>query len=278
MTRFMFAMTVLLSLFTIHACTTAPSNSPATVPATTQRMFPVIVPESVFLTRLVSADELFTQLLQEMHVAPPNARAVAILQEPLRASSAILPYGSPVNPLNSPRSNFYGTGGIVTAVVYIVNRSGSMMDHFDPLKSELKRSTGNLTPLHRFAIILFDGTDKEILGGKEELRRASRETRQEVTKEIDALHAGTGDAKTEPLLSAFKSAFALKPQLVYFLTDEGFDPELLQQLDELNKGKKIRVNTLAFVRKEPAYEQQLRTLAKNNGGVYRFISEKELDR
>jgi hypothetical protein len=44
----------------------------------------------------------------------------------------------------------------------------------------------------------------------------------------------------------------------------------------LNKNKKVRVNTLAFVNPDPSYEDQLKEMAKKNGGVFKFVAEKDL--
>jgi len=70
----------------------------------------------------------------------------------------------------------------------------------------------------------------------------------------------------------------MKPQLIYFLTDGAFDPQLFDHVKSLNKDHKVHINTLAFVNADPRYESQLKDLAKQNGGSYKFVSEKDLGR
>ena len=47
---------------------------------------------------------------------------------------------------------------------------------------------------------------------------------------------------------------------------------------KLNKDKKVHINTVAFVKEEPSYKVQLEELAKDNGGMYHFVPEKDLGR
>ena len=38
----------------------------------------------------------------------------------------------------------------------------------------------------------------------------------------------------------------------------------------------VRINTLAFVTEDAKCAEQLKNLAKGNGGTYKFVSEKDL--
>jgi hypothetical protein len=38
----------------------------------------------------------------------------------------------------------------------------------------------------------------------------------------------------------------------------------------------VQVNTFGFVYNDPISEEQLKELAKQNGGVYKFVSDKDL--
>ena len=191
----------------------------------------------------------------------------------------IAPYGTPGGGTGAgPKSNFYGTGGNATRIVYIIDHSGSLLDNFDFLREEVKKSVGNLVPLQFYNVVMVSEEAHTVLTPGQ-LVRANGESKKEFASKIAEYRAqGQNDDLLPPFQEAFEEAFKCKPQLVYFLTDGHFDPKLLDVVERLNKDKKVRINTLAFVNKEPSYEEQLRGMAKNNGGVYKFISEKDLGR
>ena len=165
----------------------------------------------------------------------------------------------------------------VHKVVYVIDHSGSMLDNFDFLREELKRSVNKLFPVQQFAVVTF-AEDAEVLGPPT-LQRATRTAQRDLANQVDAVKAqGENDGQLAPFQHAFEKAFAMKPELIYFLTDGAFDPRLFAQIDRLNAHHTVRINTLAFVHADPQYESQLKRLAKENGGMYRFVSEKDLGR
>ncbi|OPX24126.1 MAG: hypothetical protein B1H04_02695, partial [Planctomycetales bacterium 4484_123] len=61
-----------------------------------------------------------------------------------------------------PKSRFFGTGGSAYHIVYVVDRSGSMIETFDEVREEMKRSILRLSPAQTFHVIFFSsGTPKE---------------------------------------------------------------------------------------------------------------------
>lgn len=191
----------------------------------------------------------------------------------------IAPYGTPGGGMGAgPKSAFFGTGGGgAYRIVYIIDHSGSLLDNFDFLREEVKRSVGNLLPVQQFAVVAFS-EDVTVLG-PQSLQRATTDAKRDLEKRIDEIKAqGQNDDMLPPFEHAFESAFSLKPQLIYFLTDGAFDSKLYDVIKSLNKDHKVRINTLAFVNADPRYEGQLKELAKDNGGVYKFVSEKDLGR
>ena len=69
--------------------------------------------------------------------------------------------------------------------------------------------------------------------------------------------------------SSLRKAFAMKPQLIYFLTDGHFSPQLREVAQKLNREGRVHINTIAFVNREPSYEDQLKRAGEcKNGGVY----------
>jgi hypothetical protein len=190
----------------------------------------------------------------------------------------ISPYGTPGGGMGSgPKSNFFGTGGSAVKIVYIIDHSGSLLDNFDFLRAEVKRSVDNLLPVQQFAVVAFS-EEAEVLGPPQ-LQRATTDAKHDLERRIEDIKAqGQNDDMLPPFQHAFEKGLAMKPQLIYFLTDGAFDPKLFDVIRGINKDHKIRINTLAFVQSDPRYEEQLKKLATENGGVYKFVSEKDLGR
>jgi hypothetical protein len=186
-------------------------------------------------------------------------------------------YGAPGAGGNGPRSSFYGTGGNAVRIVYILDHSGSMLDNFDFLKGEAEKSVGRLVPLQYFSVILV--SDRVTFVGPPNMTRALPDAKKIFAAALKKERAeGQNDDLLAPFQQAFERAFAQKPDLIYFLTDGRFGEGLIKAINTLNKDKKVHINTIAFVTEEPSYKGQLEQLAKDNGGSYKFIPEKELGR
>ena len=176
-----------------------------------------------------------------------------------------------------PRSSFYGTGGNATRIVYILDHSGSMLDNFDFLRVEAVKSVDRLVPLQSFAVVLV--SDHVNVVGPGQLQRAMPDAKKQFADALKKERAeGQNDNLLGPFEQAFNRAFAMKPELIYFLTDGRFGDGLIDKVNQLNKDKKVHINTIAFVTEEPGYKEQLEQLAKENGGTYKFIPERDLGR
>lgn len=192
----------------------------------------------------------------------------------------VAPFGVPGGGTGGagPKSNFYGTGGGATKIVYILDNSGSMIDVFDYLRKDVKKSVNNLFPIQQFGVIVFSEEAVVIAN----MTRATNESKRELGAKIDTVVAqGQNDYTLAPYKDAFVKAFAMKPQLIYFLTDGAFDPKLLEELKALNKDKKVRINTIAFLSSAENAEfltlyEQLAAMAKENGGKFRKVTEKDM--
>ena len=175
------------------------------------------------------------------------------------------------------RSSFYGTGGNATRIVYILDHSGSMLDNFDFLRLEAIKSVDRLVPLQSFAVVLV--SDHVSMAGPAQLTVALPEAKKQFGDALKKERAeGQNDNLLGPFEQAFNRAFAMRPQLIYFLTDGRFGDGLIEKVNVLNKDKKVHINTIAFVTEEPGYKEQLEQLAKDNGGSYKFIPERDLGR
>ncbi|MFQ5490233.1 MAG: hypothetical protein ACE5GE_05880, partial [Phycisphaerae bacterium] len=81
------------------------------------------------------------------------------------------------------------------------------------------------------------------------------------------------EGSTDPI-PAMRRALAVKPDLIYFLTDGDFDPLLIEVLADWNQKQKVRIFTIAYV--SQAGSVLLEQIARENGGEFKFVSEHEL--
>ncbi len=174
-----------------------------------------------------------------------------------------------------------GPGGAqaITRIVYLLDHSGSLLDNFNFLQKELKRSTADLYAFQYFGVIVFAGTEEgtQILTPGNSLVRATKENTRSAGLKMDRIVAqGRNDDELLPFLDAFQKAFAMHPQVIYFLTDGRFDPQLIKEVARLNQDKAVRINTIAFVRQEDDYFDQMRAISRQSGGTFKFVSEREV--
>ncbi len=174
-------------------------------------------------------------------------------------------------------SKFFGTesGGNVTKVVYVVDRSGSMFDTFSYVQAELARSIKELKTIQRFHIIFFaDDRPYELkINGNAKLQLATVPTKKAATDWVDDQIAESSTGRTDPR-KALIQAFEKNPELIYLLTDGLFPTETLDTIKKHNTNRKVRINTIAF--KSRTGEPLLKKIATENGGAYKFISENQL--
>ena len=184
------------------------------------------------------------------------------------------PYGTPGGG-RGIGVKFFDSKGSARKIVYILDHSGSMVETFDYLRQETIRSIGAMLPVQSFSVVMFSESASAIYP---QLQRATPEIKQDFAKKIMNYRAqGYNDDLFDPFYDAFKKAFDMQPEVIYFLCDGNFDPRLVDAVtNQLNKNKKVRVNTLMYVSTDPSCEEQLKELAKKNGGAYKFVAEKDL--
>ncbi len=170
---------------------------------------------------------------------------------------------------------FFGIGGKARGarrIVYVVDRSGSMFETMDGVKKELKRSIQSLRRSQRFHIVFYNDAQHPVENPPRKLVSATTARKADALAFIDGVEAA---GSTNPL-GALERAFAVKPDLVYFLSD-GVIPmaaEVLNLLDKLNPGRKVRIFTIAYVDRHGA--ELLETIAREHRGNFRYVSEDEL--
>jgi hypothetical protein len=174
-----------------------------------------------------------------------------------------------------------GVSGNAKAVVYVCDATGTMLGlRFTLLQRELTKAVDILKPIQRFGVVFFHG-DK---GGKwftsmdDTLVNASPVAKQKAFSFIR--DTGLGGAGTDPL-PGLKAAFAMKPQLIYFLSDGQFNDissydQVLAEVKKLNPDRQTKVNTILFEGVDPLAEACLRKLADENGGMFKLVKVADL--
>jgi len=144
-----------------------------------------------------------------------------------------------------------------------------MTDTFDFVRQEMKRSIGALRRSQKFHVVFFNVGDP-VENPPRELVAAIPANKAQAFQFVDSILPGGG---TDPE-SAMRRAFAVEPDIIYFLTDGEFRPELVQRLREWNQKEKTRIFTIAFV--GSGGTALLEQIARENGGEFRFVSENHL--
>ena len=139
---------------------------------------------------------------------------------------------------------FFGLGGSARGarrIVYVVDRSGSMLDTFFHVREELKRSIGELRRSQKFHVIFFNAGEP-LENPPKRLVRAIKAHREAFFGFLDTVFPA---GSTKPA-RAMRRALAEHPDLIYFLTDGAFDPDLIGELDRWNKHRKVKIFTIAY--------------------------------
>jgi hypothetical protein len=191
------------------------------------------------------------------------------------SSGALARFGAPGGGKGiGPKSPFMGVSGNAMKVVYLCDSSGSMMNKFDTLRQELRKAADGLKPIQAFDIIFFSedtfvALDKQLMLATPEVKR----------KAYDFLDKTAPHGSSDPI-PGLRAAFSTQPQLIYMLTDGDFpnNAQLLEEIRKLNKDKKVKINTIAFMDRGEEYEKLLKQIADDNGGLFKFVSDSELQK
>lgn len=170
-------------------------------------------------------------------------------------------------------SEFFGVGRSARGaqrIVYVVDRSGSMLDSFAYVQSELKRSIAALRRSQKFHVIFFN-SGPPLESPPQRLVSAIHAHKQQFFAFLDTV-VPRGDTQPE---RAMRRALALEPDLIYLLSDGiDFEPTLLQKLDEWNKGRRTRIFTIAYL--DRTGSELLERIARAHNGEFTFVSEYDL--
>ncbi|MBM4050211.1 MAG: VWA domain-containing protein [Planctomycetes bacterium] len=166
--------------------------------------------------------------------------------------------------------SFFGhkTGGTVKTVVFIVDKSGSMIgERLTEATRELKDTIAKMALSVRFNVIFFEERRFDKLA--DALVPATVKNKIDAYAFIDEIEAV---GLSEPL-EAFRFAFRLGPETIYMLTDGEFDERVCDAVKKMNQelspSNRIKIMTIAF--KDRRGDYQLKRLARESGGQFKFV-------
>jgi len=168
-----------------------------------------------------------------------------------------------------------GVEGEARGIVYVVQTSGGMVDCMAYIQKSTRKSIEELVPSQQFGVVVF--SEQATVLSK--MLPATAEAKHNAAAQISEIQA-QGQAAYELLQwkDAFAKAFAMKPQLIYFVTDGSMDPKLIDAVKAMDK--KVKINVIGLVNADGKDAQrladQLATIAKDHGGEFRNIPEKEI--
>lgn len=187
--------------------------------------------------------------------------------------------GSTRDAIGGGAGSLWGVGGGQTpnsaSFVYVLDRSGSMQDTFPLLETELRRAIGSLRDTQRFNVIWFSEGPAESISPN--MMPANTENK---LRTFESVHRTSPAGRTQPL-DALRQGLAMKPDVLYLLSDGDFGPrndDVIKLVrDARAAGSTTTIHTI-LLRYEtvPESEQALRRIAELTGGTYKHVSEERL--
>jgi len=161
-------------------------------------------------------------------------------------------------------------------IVYVIDRSGSMLRTFDHVRREMVVSISRLDPIEQdFHVILF-AAGPPIEAEPKRLVPATNEHKQSVARFLKTVRA-EGQTNPVPALErafqVLRRADARPGKLIYLLTDGVFadNERVLETIARGNRDKEVLIHTFLYGDRPPEAERVMRRIAEDNGGRFRFI-------
>ena len=147
-----------------------------------------------------------------------------------------------------------------------------MQNKLDMLVDQLNQRIGRMAENQAFNIVFFrDG--KPMCLSETGLMWANKANKAKAAAFLENVVA---HSQTDPI-PALKAAFAMRPELMYLLTDGAFNDEreIVDFIAKANAGKAVQIMTIAFL-EQGDYENVLKKIAEQNGGEFRLVKPGDL--
>jgi len=161
-------------------------------------------------------------------------------------------------------------------IVYVLDRSGSMINTFDPVRDELLKSILRLHPKQRFHVIFFASGKLQ----ESPPRRLVPATSYHKREAVKYLRTVVAHDQTD-VVPAIKRAFAVlgasgqarRGKVIYLLTDGEFrdNDRVVRMIRRMNAAAKGRICTILHHHRSPDAVRVLRRIAEENKGEFRFV-------
>jgi hypothetical protein len=174
-----------------------------------------------------------------------------------------------------PGVSFFGVQAHAKRVMFLIDHAGHMVGRLYLIRREVRASIQNLLPFQKFAVITISGKYKIL--GPAKLLRASPANKAAVRKKVSTVIAeGHDQGLLLPFLRPFKAAWAMKPQVIFFLTDGYVDPRLIGDIRRMHEQYPIRVYTFTLIGTTRIHQEYLRRIAAETGGKFLYLSKRVL--
>lgn len=173
-----------------------------------------------------------------------------------------------------PAVRFFGQTGNAYKVVYVVDLSASLEHMSKEIHAQMRDSIRDLVPSQQFHIVLAVGssirefTPKRLVAANTSFKTMAYDFLRVIDRPAEY-----GEA--DPI-EAMRCAFAVKPELIYFLTDGAYQAvqqDLEAMLKRLNAHGETSITVIGFD-PFPATKAFLERIARDHGGNCRFVDLK----
>ncbi len=233
------------------------------------------------------AEALISEILPQSNATAADDATKQVLPGPQTSSFGLIPgpgpgggggggngggVGGGVGRGVGPGTEFFGARENAGSFAYVIDCSGSMATRgsLDVAKRELINSVDRLPPDARFGVIFYNLhatvlTDPQ---GRRSLMAATAGNKGRVSQQLARI---VPDGGTDHM-TALRAALALRPEVIFFLTDADLMTSSDAQAVIADAGK-TRIQCVEFGRgiELGGTSNPLRTLAHSTGGVYRYI-------
>ncbi len=177
-----------------------------------------------------------------------------------------------------PGTQFFGARDHAHSFAYVIDCSGSMAarNSLDIAKHELLASLNQLPPDAEFAVVFYNLNARMLtdLQGRKGLMAATVGNKRRIQAQLATI---LPDGGTDHM-AALRAALALKPEVIFFLTDA--DLMTNSDVDQiLSEAGTTRIQAVEFGRGANLGERTpLRRLAATTGGAYLYIDVSQFPR
>jgi len=218
---------------------------------------------------------------RQMHLTPKESSELSELTTMKKPDLSIIGIGAGGGDFDKYRlpmdigvsTEFFGLGSSARGarrIIYVVDRSGSMIDSFIYVQAELKRSVSALRRNQKFHVLFFN-SGPPLENPPKRLVSAIEAHKVQFFEFLDKV-LPRGDTKPE---RAMHRALSLEPDLIYLLSDGiDFQPSLLRRLNEWNRDRRSRVYTIAYL--DQTGSGLLERIAREHNGEFKFVTEDDL--